>query len=84
MWGEWTQGIRTLFPESHIYLFEANSDHRDILQSLGFPVEIVLLSKSDDIEVDYYAAKTGINTGNSIYREQTSYFSSENCEVRSS
>lgn len=78
--GEWTKMARRVFPDSKIYMIEANKDNKKILKNVqqadGY--EIALLGDRHKKSVDYFVANpqlTSIATGNSIYMEKTRYFS---------
>jgi len=68
--GEWTNTFKNFFPESNILMIEANEDNEEDLKKVG-PYKIALLGEEDNKEVNYYKALNAIQTGNSIYREQT-------------
>ena len=68
--GEWTKTFKKFFPTSNVLMIEANEDHEEDLKNIG-PYKIALLGKEDDKEVNYYKAVNKIQTGNSIYREDT-------------
>lgn len=80
--GSWSKLVREIWPESAIFMVEANDDHcLDLAQAAwanGF--EIALLGEKVKKQVDYYASTSAFDTGNSIFKEQTSFF--DNCEVR--
>ena len=70
--GEWRDSFQKLFPESDILMIEANKDKEDILKKKGNYI-IALLGSEDDKEVDYFKCTDDkIDTGNSIYLENTS------------
>jgi len=68
--GEWTKTFKKYFPESNVLMIEANEDHEEDLKKVG-EYKIALLGEEDGKEVDYYKAVGKIQTGNSIYLEQT-------------
>jgi len=78
--GWWTKYTKQIFCSSHFFLFEANEEHENILRSLGSKVFIGLLG-NENTEKEFYAAR-GINTGDSIFREQTQYYREENINIR--
>jgi FkbM family methyltransferase len=53
-------------------MIEANTEKEDILKQIG-NYKIALLGSEDNKEVDYYKCKDGIPTGNSIYKENTTF-----------
>ena len=68
--GEWTKTFKKYFPESNVLMIEANEDHEEDLKKVG-EYKIALLGEEDGKEVDYYKAVGKIQTGNSIYKEET-------------
>ena len=70
--GSWTKMFKEIFPQSKILMIEANSDKEDFLKLVG-EYKIALLGLNDDQEVDYFKCKNSIETGNSIYKENTKY-----------
>lgn len=79
--GIWSEEAHQIWPESKIWMFEANEQARQNLEQIkhlgGY--EIVLLGEKNKSKVPYYMCTKDNNTGNSIYREQTWYF--EECET---
>tara|TARA_Y100001970_G_C14082708_1_gene775613 strand:- start:54 stop:749 length:696 start_codon:yes stop_codon:yes gene_type:complete len=70
--GEWKELFQKIFPESQILMIEANRDKEEILKKKGNYL-IELLGSKDDKEVDFYKCiDNRIDTGNSIFLEQTS------------
>lgn len=80
--GSWSKLVRQIWPESTIFMIEANTDHKQELQQVAWTngFEIALLGEKAKKAVDYYASTSAFDTGNSIFREQTSFF--DNCEIR--
>lgn len=76
--GEWSQGIKEIFPNSEIFMIEGNSDHKKSLKQTGFPYGIYMLSDKEKTAV-YYKTTSDITTGNSLYRENTEYFADDLC-----
>jgi FkbM family methyltransferase len=75
--GLWTNSMKTIFENSKYYLFEANN-HLELNQfdnDENVKVFNVLLNDKID-KVNWYQMK---KTGDSIFKEKTSYF--ENCEI---
>lgn len=75
------------FPHAHFILIEANRKFEPYYQSLGFPYVISLVGDQDDEVVEYYRAdptKTQIETGNSIFREESTFFDEAIVETRQS
>lgn len=82
--GEMSKLFHRLWPNAHIIAIEANKDHISTLESLGkwITVHHALLGDEEKI-VEYYrmTSKYYIDTGNSIYVENTMYFSPGNYET---
>lgn len=81
--GDWARMAKAVFPKSKIFMIEANSDHREILENLTFAqgFEIALLGDMEKKVVDFYLANPGaIPTGDSVFKEQTNFF--RNAKVR--
>lgn len=76
--GEWSQLTKRVFPHSQFFLFEANENLKPRLQSAGFPFFIALLGNEEKM-VPFHMKG---NTGDSIFLEQTHYFSGNNYETR--
>jgi FkbM family methyltransferase len=70
--GSWTKMFKEIFPQSKILMIEANSDKEDFLKLVG-EYKIALLGLNDDQEVDYFKCTNSIDTGNSIFKENTKY-----------
>ena len=69
--GEWKALFQNIFPDSDILMIEANKDKEEILKKKGKYI-IEVLGSEDDKEVDYYKCMDDrIDTGNSIFLEQT-------------
>ena len=71
--GFWSKNIHRIFPKSDFNLFEANEDNRIALSHQPFPFFIELLGDQES-DVVFYCSKTP-STGESIFLEQTSFFS---------
>lgn len=80
--GDWSREVQKIFPKANFLLCEPNADHRDSLvslqsdQSTKFIMSDKLLGDKNGF-VQYFANPKA-NTGNSIYRENTRHFSSDN------
>lgn len=79
--GEWYTAIKGIYPEANVYCIEANPQCAPQLTALGCQHEICLLGNTDHKEVDFYMARDGSTTGNSIFREQTQHFKDGNFDV---
>lgn len=70
--GEWKDKFQKIFPESEILMIEANKDKEVILKKKGKYI-IELLGSEDNKEVNFFKCNDDrIDTGNSIYLENTS------------
>lgn len=70
------------FPNAYYFLVEANTECKEALQQLNIPYFIGVLSDSVGY-TNFYRTKlaggcTPMSTGNSIYKEKTSYYNDEN------
>ncbi len=86
--GDWSREILKIFPRANFLLCEPNSEHKDSLVSLQFEqgaqgARFLLSNKllGDRNGFAQYFSNANANTGNSIYRENTRHFSSDNREV---
>jgi FkbM family methyltransferase len=70
--GNWTRQMKQLFPEAQYILFEANTEHTEILKDLS--ANLVLLGSQSKPNTPYFKNTAGCTTGNSIYCEKTIYF----------
>lgn len=72
--GQFYNEIKNIFPNAYYYLIEGSENCRSALENLNVDFSISLLSDVEK-EVDFYVRKHEPRcTGNSIYREQTSFF----------
>jgi len=72
--GQFYNEIKNVFPNAYYYLIEGSENCRSALENLNVEFSISLLSNVEK-EVDFYVRKHEPRcTGNSIYREQTSFF----------
>lgn len=72
--GQFYNEIKKIFPNSYYYLIEGNDSCEVVLKTLNVDYSISLLSDSEK-EVDFYIRKHEPRcTGNSIYRENTSFY----------
>jgi FkbM family methyltransferase len=75
--GQFYSLCKSHFPESYCYLVEGNPRCEDSIKATGCDYSISLLSDSEKI-VDFFVRSTEpLCTGNSIYRENTSFFSDD-------
>ena len=72
--GQFYNEIKGIFPNSYYYLIEGNDSCEVVLETLNVDYSICLLSDCEK-EVDFYVRKHEPRcTGNSIYRENTSFY----------
>jgi FkbM family methyltransferase len=72
--GQFYTEIRNIFPNANYHLIEGNDNCEPALQTLGVKYTICLLSDTRK-EVDFFLRKNELRcTGNSIYRENTSFY----------
>ena len=76
--GLWSTGLSNTgyFPNADYFLIEGNAAHKTALDATKYPYVISLVCDVDGKEVIYHKADTSrySDSGNSIYREQTTYF----------
>lgn len=77
--GDWARQALKLFPEARLIAFEANGDHKDKLSDLS--ANIVLLGSSNKENIPFYKNTVGCTTGDSIYLEQTLYYTPQTATV---
>lgn len=72
--GQFYKESMMVFPNAYYYLIEGNRSCEDVLRTLGVDYSITLLSDVAK-QVDFYIRKNEPRcTGNSIYRENTSFY----------
>ena len=72
--GQFYNEIKNIFPDSYYYLVEGSESCEVVLETLNVDYSICLLSDSEK-DVDFYIRKNEPRcTGNSIYRENTSFY----------
>lgn len=72
--GQFYNEIKEIFPNSYYYLIEGNDSCEVVLETLNVDYSISLLSDIEK-EVDFFVRKHEPRcTGNSIYRENTSFY----------
>jgi FkbM family methyltransferase len=75
--GQFYNEIKNIFPNSYYYLIEGSESCEVVLETLNVDYSICLLSDSEK-EVDFYIRKNEPRcTGNSIYRENTSFYDND-------
>jgi len=70
--GIWAQDFKNIYPDADVLMIEANEEKEEILKNIG-PYKIALLGKENNKEVDYYKCLDGMQTGNTIYKENTDF-----------
>jgi FkbM family methyltransferase len=79
--GQFYNEIKTIFPDSYYYLIEGNDSCEVVLETLNVDYSICLLSDSEK-EVDFYIRTNEPRcTGNSIYRENTSFYDDDQITI---
>lgn len=76
--GEWTKAFLQVFPETKVLMVEADSRHREFLETVGQPFRIAVLGSAPGRRDFYTVGQPGIATGASVYKENTSLYA-ENC-----
>jgi FkbM family methyltransferase len=72
--GQFYTEIKNIFPNSYYYLIEGSESCEVVLKTLNVDYSICLLSDTEK-EVNFYIRKNEPRcTGNSIYRENTSFY----------
>lgn len=72
--GQFYNEIKNIFPNSYYYLIEGSESCEVVLETFDVDYSICLLSDTEK-EVDFYVRKNEPRcTGNSIYRENTSFY----------
>lgn len=81
--GAWTTCAKKVFPTATYFAFEANTDMRENLQDLSS--HFVVLGKENKEAIPFYKNTIGCTTGNSIYLEQTHFYTPQTAvlELRS-
>jgi FkbM family methyltransferase len=79
--GEFYVFCRTIFNSSYIFCIEANPHCEPYLKSLTDNYLISLVTEKEGL-YDFYSAKNKlVSTGNSLYKENTSFYNDENVEI---
>jgi len=73
--GEFGLFIKKNFPKISVFMFEANDENEEDLKKLNIPYFINVLGNEDNKMVNFYTAKNVIQTGNSIYKENSNCYS---------
>lgn len=79
--GQFYNESKIIFPEAYYYLIEGSEHCKIVLETLNVDYSISLLSDVEK-EVDFYVRKHEPRcTGNSIYREKTSFYDDDQIMV---
>jgi len=79
--GQFRTEAQQMFPDSYIFSIEASTACEDALKQITENYYIGMLAK-DNSEYNFYSRKGDpTSTGNSIYRELTSFFSDDQLEI---
>lgn len=76
--GDFSKACKGIWPDAEIFMIEANPECEPALIETGYPYKIALLS---DIKKDvtfFQRTCGGTSTGDSIYRENTDWYSDDN------
>lgn len=80
--GQFYKESMIVFPNAYYYLIEGNETCEDVLRTLGVDYSIDLLSDVAK-QVDFYIRKNEPRcTGNSIYRENTSFYDDDQIIIK--
>lgn len=80
--GQFYNEIKNIFPNSYYYLIEGSESCEVVLEKLNVDYSICLLSDIEK-EVDFYIRKNEPRcTGNSIYRENTSFYDDDQIIIK--
>jgi FkbM family methyltransferase len=79
--GQFHQTARQYFPESYIFSIEASDACEPSLKQITDQYFIGLLTRDESVYNFYTRKDTDTCTGNSIYRELTSWFADDNLKV---
>ena len=79
--GQFYNESKNIFPSSYYYLIEGNENCEVVLKTLNVDYSICLLSDSEK-DVEFYIRKYEPRcTGNSIYRENTSFYDDDQITI---
>ncbi|MGG5823046.1 FkbM family methyltransferase [Falsiroseomonas sp. HW251] len=76
--GEWAIAARRLFPEAHIRLLDALEENAVALATAAARIGnatagIAVLGREDGVERDFHVVHAGVQTGSSLYAENTRF-----------
>lgn len=78
--GQYARMVNRVFPKTKLFLFEANNEHTNELDKLGFPSFIATLLSSER-DVEFFAEGT---SGDSVFRENSSFYANTISRVHKS
>lgn len=80
--GQFQSIIKNIWPQTTVYMIEANKECEPYLRRFNQPYFIEVLGEIDNREVNFYKTKeSNVATGNSIYLEKTSFYNESNILV---
>jgi FkbM family methyltransferase len=80
--GQFYREIKQIFPDAYYYLIDGNDQCEEAIKDLNVDYSIALLSDSIK-SVDFYIRKSEPTcTGNSIYRENTSFYDDDQILIK--
>ena len=79
--GQFHQLAKYYFPDSYVFSIEASSDCEPFIKQITDQYFIGLLTKDDSVYNFYSRKDLGTGTGNSIYRELTTWYDDANLNV---
>lgn len=81
--GTFTFGCKEFYPNAYYYMIEGNPISEHYIKNSGIDYSIHYLSDSVRDTVVYKTKMNAFNTGDSLYRENTNYYSDENLVTES-
>lgn len=82
--GQFQSTIKSFWPQTTVYMVEANKECEPHLKRFKQPYFIEVLGEIDNKQVNFYKTKqSNVATGNSIYLEKTSFYDESNILVES-
>jgi FkbM family methyltransferase len=80
--GLWAKYTHFVYPNSKMFLIEANEECKGDLDNTGLPYTFALLGDEEGKKKEFYCINGGDSSGNSVYRERTSAYNNGNCHTR--
>ena len=75
--GTFTFGCKEYFPDTYYYMIDGNHITEQYIGNSGIDYKIVYLSDTVKDTIVYKTTYNAFNTGDSLYRENTSYYSDD-------